>query len=340
MIGTPLAAELINTYSTAQAFLYLGFFYFIAMMIGAFGYRIPPSDFKVESGNQVKKDSAMIAKNHVHVSHAHKTYQFWLLWGVLCLNVSAGIGVLAVAKPMFQEIAAQNFSAAEIGAIAGGFVALLSLANIIGRIIWASSSDYLGRKLTYAIFFSLGTILYFSAPWAGLNQYIALFVLINLVILTMYGGGFATIPAYLADIFGTQHVGAIHGRLLTAWSTAGILGPAIMSYVREYQLSQGIPEAEAYNSSFTMLALLLVLGFILNYFVKPLDKKHFMSDAELKVEMDLAYKKDAASSLRASSLGPNKTLQKLILPVAWIVVGVPIVMGISNALQKGIIIFL
>jgi len=340
MIGTPLAAELINTYSTAQALLYLGIFYFIAMMVGAFGYRIPPSNYKVEGGNQVKKDSAMIAKNHVHVNHAHKTYQFWLLWGVLCLNVSAGIGVLAVAKPMFQEIAAQNFSAAEIGAIAGGFVALLSLANIIGRIIWASSSDYLGRKLTYAIFFSLGTFLYFSAPWAGLNQYIALFVLINLVIMTMYGGGFATIPAYLADIFGTQHVGAIHGRLLTAWSTAGILGPAIMSYVREYQLSQGIPEAEAYNSSFTMLALLLVLGFILNYFVKPLDKKHFMSDAELKVEMELAYKKDVDSSLKASSLGPNKTLQKIVLPIAWIVVGVPIVMGISNALQKGIIIFL
>jgi len=339
MIGTPVAAYLIDAFGVGNALLYMGCFYFIAMTIGAFGYRVPPADFKVEGKKIVKKDTAMIAKGHVHVSHAHKTYQFWLLWGVLCLNVSAGIGVLAVAKPMFQEIAAQNFSAGEIGAIAGGFVALLSLANIIGRIIWASSSDYLGRKLTYAIFFSLGTILYFSAPWAGLNQYIALFVLINLVILTMYGGGFATIPAYLADIFGTQHVGAIHGRLLTAWATAGILGPAIMSYVREYQLQAGVPQAEAYNSSFTMLALLLVLGFILNYFVKPLDSKHFMSEAELANEKAVAAKKDADNKLISATGNSNQALQKTILPIAWIVVGVPLAYGISNALQKGIIIF-
>ena len=339
MIGTPVAANLIDAFGVGNALLYMGCFYFIVMTIGAFGYRVPPADFKVEGKKAIKKDTAMIAKGHVHVSHAHKTYQFWLLWGVLCLNVSAGIGVLAVAKPMFQEIAAQNFSAGEIGAIAGGFVALLSLANIIGRIIWASSSDYLGRKLTYSIFFSLGTLLYFSAPWAGLNQYIALFVLINLVILTMYGGGFATIPAYLADIFGTQHVGAIHGRLLTAWATAGILGPAIMSYVREYQLQAGVPQAEAYNSSFTMLALLLVLGFILNYFVKPLDAKHFMSDAELSIEKAVAAKKDSDNALLVSKGESNQIVQKLILPIAWIVVGLPILWGIYNALLKGIIIF-
>jgi|TARA_B110000259_G_scaffold85447_1_gene99599 MFS family permease len=339
MIGTPIAAYLIDTFSTWQAFLYMGCFYFIAMMIGAFGYRVPPADFKVEGIKVEKKATSMIAKNHVHVSHAHKTYQFWLLWGVLCLNVSAGIGVLAVAKPMFQEIAAQNFSATEIGAIAGGFVALLSLSNIIGRIFWASSSDYLGRKLTYAIFFSLGTILYFSAPWAGNNQYIALFVLINLVILTMYGGGFATIPAYLADIFGTQHVGAIHGRLLTAWAAAGILGPRIMTYFRESLTNSGIPEAEAYSSSFRILALLLILGFILNFFVKPLASKHFMSESELKKEKDIAAKKDSDNALLVSKSKSNQVVQKLILPIAWILVGLPILWGISNALQKGIIIF-
>ena len=340
MIGTPVAANLIDAFGVGNALLYMGCFYFVVMTIGAFSYRVPPADFKVEGKKIIKKDTAMIAKGHVHVSHAHKTYQFWVLWGVLCLNVSAGIGVLAVAKPMFQEIAAKNFSAGEIGAIAGGFVALLSLANIIGRIIWASSSDYLGRKLTYAIFFSLGTMLYFSAPWAGNNQFIAIFVLINLVILTMYGGGFATIPAYLADIFGTQHVGAIHGRLLTAWATAGILGPAIMSYVREYQIQAGVAQAEAYNSSFTMLACLLVLGFILNYFVKPLDKKHFMSDAELLKEKEVAAKKDLDNTMSVNNGVSNKVAQKLILPIAWIVVGLPILWGISNALQKGIIIFL
>lgn len=157
--------------------------------------------------------------------------------------------------------------------------------------------------------------------------------------MTMYGGGFATIPAYLADIFGTQHVGAIHGRLLTAWATAGILGPAIMSYVREYQLQAGVPQAEAYNSSFIMLALLLVLGFILNYFVKPLDSKHFMSDAELAKEKEVAAKKDADNKLIGQISDSNPVLQKMILPIAWIVVGVPLIFGILNALQKGIIIF-
>ena len=215
MIGMPLGDYLIKANGVGETFFIMGLIYLIAMTIGAFGYRVPAEGWKPEGWNPVaKKTNNMISSSHVHVSNAHKTPQFWLLWGVLCLNVSAGIGVLSVAKPMFQEIAASSFDPLIIGAIATGFGALLSLANIIGRIFWASSSDFLGRKLTYAIFFSLGTALYLAAPWAGINQYIATFVLITLVILTMYGGGFATIPAYLADIFGTQHVGAIHGRLV------------------------------------------------------------------------------------------------------------------------------
>jgi len=316
-----------------------GLVYFIAMTIGAFGYRVPANGWKPKNWNpSITKTTNMISKNHVHVGVAHKTPQFWLLWGVLCLNVSAGIGVLSVAKPMFQEIAASSFDPLIIGAIATGFGALLSLANIIGRIFWASSSDFLGRKLTYAIFFSLGTALYLAAPWAGLNQYIAAFVVITLVILTMYGGGFATIPAYLADIFGTQHVGAIHGRLLTAWSLAGIIGPMLISYLREYQLALGIPTDQAYNASFKILALLLVGGFILNLLVKPVNKKFFMTDTELKKEQ---------GALKGRSTGPiisssktNTSLQKIVLPLAWMVVGVPIILGIFNALQKGIIIFL
>ena len=164
----------------------------------------------------------------MHVKNAHKTKQCWLLWIVLCLNVSAGIGVLGVASPMFQEVAVNVFDQGQIVAIAAGFVALLSLSNILGRIFWASSSDYLGRKNTYFIFFALGFLMYVSSPWAGSTGNIPLFALIFCIILTMYGGGFATIPAYLADIFGTQHVGAIHGRLLTAWATGGILGPMLV----------------------------------------------------------------------------------------------------------------
>jgi len=338
MIGMPLGDNLISSYGIAQTFFIMGCIYLISMTIGAFGYRVPAEGWRPEGWkSEVKKTSAMISSNHVHVGVAHKTPQFWLLWGVLCLNVSAGIGVLSVAKPMFQEIAASSFDPLIIGAIATGFGALLSLSNIIGRIFWASSSDFLGRKLTYAIFFSLGTVLYLLAPWAGLNQYIATFVLITLVILTMYGGGFATIPAYLADIFGTQHVGAIHGRLLTAWSFAGIIGPMLISYLREYQLSQGIPPDQAYNSSFKILAILLVVGFILNLLIKPVNKKFFMTEKQLKAEqMSTESNKE---KLVSSSTHTNKSLQSFLLPIAWLVVSVPIGWGIINALQKGLIIF-
>ena len=154
----------------------------------------------------------------------------------------------------------------------------------------------------------------------------------------MYGGGFATIPAYLADIFGTQHVGAIHGRLLTAWSLAGIIGPMIISYLREYQLSIGIPPDQAYNSSFKILALLLVLGFILNLLIKPVNKKFHMSEQELKAEKNIAA--NQKTETLSSSVTTNVTLQKILLPIAWLVVGIPIAWGILNALQKGIIIFL
>ena len=339
MIGMPLGDSLISAYGVSNTFFIMGCIYVVSMSIGAFGYRVPAEGWKPEGWKPVeKKSSTLISTNHVHVNVAHKTPQFWLLWGVLCLNVSAGIGVLAVAKPMFQEIAKSSFDPLIIGAVATGFGALLSFANIIGRIFWASSSDFLGRKLTYAIFFSLGTALYLSAPWAGINQYIATFVLINLVILTMYGGGFATIPAYLADIFGTQHVGAIHGRLLTAWSLAGIIGPMLISYLREYQLSIGIPPDQAYNSSFKILALLLVLGFILNLLIKPVNKKFHMSEQELKAEKNMAANQKT-ETLR-SSVTTNVALQKILLPIAWLVVGIPIAWGILNALQKGIIIFL
>ncbi len=338
MIGTPLAANLIDIYGVAQSFFMLGCIYLVAMTIGAFAYRVPAEGWQPKGWQApVTKSTTMISSNHVHVSNAHKTPQFWLLWGVLCLNVSAGIGVLAVAKPMFQEIAASSFDATVIGAVAAGFVALLSLSNIIGRIFWASLSDFLGRKLTYAIFFSLGTALYLTAPWAGLNQYIATFVLITLVILTMYGGGFATIPAYLADIFGTQHVGAIHGRLLTAWSTAGIIGPMLISYLREYQLGQGIAPAAAYNFSFKILALLLVVGFILNLLIKPINKKFFMSEKQLKTEQASTTNNKEISVKAATQT--NTSVQKLLLPIAWLIVGLPIAWGVFNALQKGIIIF-
>jgi MFS family permease len=293
LIGAPLADMLMKHFATpsnvgvAQTFVTMGAIYFTAMMCGAFGYRLPPAGWRPAGWTPPTAQRAMITTHQVHVNQAWRTPQFWLLWTVLCMNVSAGIGVIGIASPMIQEIfggsligvpgALKDLSAtqkAQLASIGAGFAALLSLFNIGGRIGWASLSDYLGRKRTYFIFFALGILLYSLAPLAGQTGQVTLFVLIFGVILTMYGGGFATIPAYLADLFGTQHVGAIHGRLLTAWSTAGILGPVLVNYIREYQIERGVPNAQAYNVTMYVLAGLLVIGLLCNLAVKPVAERY------------------------------------------------------------------
>jgi MFS family permease len=256
---------------------------------------VPPKDWQPAGWTPPTQRKTMMAQGHVHVERAWRLPQFWLLWGVLCMNVSAGIGVLGMASPMIQEIFGGKLigvggipladlttaQKAEVASIAAGFTGLLSLANIIGRLFWASLSDTLGRKRTYMIFFAAGAVLYALVPLAGKLGNPAVFVAIFFVILTMYGGGFSTIPAYLADIFGTQFVGAIHGRLLTAWSTAGILGPILVNYIREYQISRGVPAASAYNVTMYILAAMLVVGFFCNLAMKPVKAEHFMSELDL-----------------------------------------------------------
>jgi MFS family permease len=358
MIGAPLANTMMSHFATPtsvgvwQTFAIMGVFYFIAMMIGALSYRVPPTGW-VPKGwvPPVNNGNSMITNRHVHVNHAHKTPQFWLLWAVLCLNVSAGIGVIGMASPMLQEVfggalIGEQLKLAELSpeqllrvtAIGAGFAGLLSLFNIIGRIGWASLSDWLGRKRTYIIFFALGFFLYISAPWAGGTGSVAVFAGLFCVILTMYGGGFSTIPAYLADIFGTQHVGAIHGRLLTAWATAGVLGPVIVNYLRDYQLDHGVPASAAYNVIMYVLATLLLLGFICNLLVKPVSDKHYMTDAELEAERQLAHEKsiklngDKVESQQSES-------HPLLVFVAWTLVAIPISYGIFSTLQKAWILF-
>jgi MFS family permease len=316
MIGAPLADILMKHYATPtsigveQTFITMGVIYFVAMMAGAFGYRIPPAEWSIAwtprhralNTEHAAPGGGMITARHVHVDTAWKTPQFWFLWGVLCLNVSAGIGVIGMASPMIQEVfggrlidlpgvpfsALDDARKAQLATIGAAFAALISLFNIAGRISWASLSDYIGRKRTYFIFFALGAALYASAPTAGRIGHVGLFVALFCLILTMYGGGFATIPAYLADIFGTQFVGAIHGRLLTAWSAAGILGPVLVNYIREYQIDRGVPAAQAYNVTMYVLAGLLVLGFLCNLAVQPVDQRCYMSDEELARERGLA----------------------------------------------------
>lgn len=191
---------------------------------------------------------------------------------MLCVNVTAGIGVLGQASAMSQEMFPGRITASA----AAGFVGLLSLANMAGRFFWSSLSDYIGRKATYATFFLLGAVLYAVVPQTGHAGSIALFVLGYAVILSMYGGGFATIPAYLRDMFGTIQVGAIHGRLLTAWSTAGVLGPVLVNYIREYQVSHGVAKADAYTVTMYIMAALLIVGFVCNLLVRRVDARHVL----------------------------------------------------------------
>jgi MFS family permease len=295
MIGAPLADLLMKHYASptsvgvAETFVTMGLIYFVAMMAGAFLFRVPPPGFTVAPA--VPRSRAltvehaalrppMITLRHVHVDQAWQTPQFWLLWAVLFLNVSAGIGVLEQASPMIQEM----FKGRVTASAAAGFVGLLSLFNMAGRFGWSSLSDRIGRKRTYGAFFTLGPLLYITLPLAGRIGSVLLFVAAAALIITMYGGGFATIPAYLSDLFGTQFVGAIHGRLLTAWSAAGVAGPVLVNYIREYQIRHGVPAAQAYNVTMYLMAGLLVIGFICNLAVRPVGQQYFMSDEELTRE--------------------------------------------------------
>ncbi|HUK20882.1 MAG TPA: OFA family MFS transporter [Gemmatimonadales bacterium] len=305
MIGSPLADILMKHYATPssvgvwETFVTLGAIYFVAMMCGAFGYRLPPDNWRPAGWNPPApaQQRGMITSRHVHVYGVFRIPQFWLLFVVLWMNVSAGIGVIGMASPMLQEVFGGKLihvpaalkelgtsERAQVATIGAGFAALLSLFNIAGRIFWASLSDYIGRKATYYVFFLLGFVLYCAVPFAGRTGSVPLFVGLFCVILTMYGGGFATIPAYIADLFGTRYVGAIHGRILLAWSAAGILGPVLVNYLREYQVSRGVPVAQAYNTTMYLLAGLLVVGMIANALVKPVAPERFMTDAELASE--------------------------------------------------------
>ena len=353
MIGSPLAVLLMSRFATPtdvgvmQTFLVMALIYFAFMMAGALGYRVPPTGWKPTGWTPppAQVSNAMITQRHVHVRRVWGIPQFWLLWIVLCMNVSAGIGVIGMASPMLQEVFGGRLigetggfgslnptQLAAIAAVAGGFTALLSLFNIGGRFFWATLSDRLGRKLTYTVFFVLGGLLYFSVPTsAGLGSQL-LFVAAFCVILSMYGGSFSTVPAYLADLFGTQMVGAIHGRLLTAWGTAGILGPVIVNYMREYQLSLGIPREQVYNQTMYILVGMLVIGLIANLMVRPVADKYFMTDAELAEEKLLASERAAAAEVGAGTGGDAHRTPAALVALAWAAVGIPLAWGIYMTL--------
>ena len=282
MIGGPLASNLMAYFkahaqpSIPYTMLTMGALYFAFMMFGVFMIRVPPGDWKPAGWTAPTRQSALISTHNVDVAHAWRTPQFWLLWIVLFTNVTAGIGILEQASPMIQD-----FFHGHVGAAAAvGFVGVLSLLNMVGRFLWASVSDFIGRKATYAAFFVLGPVLFFFLPLtrdSHLNS-VPLFVLLSAVIISMYGGGFATIPAYLKDLFGGFNVSAIHGRLLTAWSTAGIVGPLIVNGILDHYVANKLPKEEAYPLILHIMAALLVIGFVANLLIRPVAEKFWLRE--------------------------------------------------------------
>jgi MFS family permease len=339
MIGSPLATLLMSHFKTAttvgvwETFLVMAAIYFVFMMGGAFGYRIPPAGWVPDGWTASRAKSAMIAQGNVALENAHKTPQFWLIWLVLTMNVSAGIGVIGAASPMLQETFGGNlfgdgsvgfsqFTDAQKGlaaAVGAGFVGLFSLFNIGGRFFWASLSDYIGRKTTYFVFFILGILCYGALTSLANAALLGLFAGSCCIIASMYGGGFATVPAYLADMFGTQYVGAIHGRLLTAWSTAGIVGPILVNLLHDTRVAQGVPRDHVYDVIFYSLVGLLVVGLIANALIRPVDPKWFIKEGDAASARVASPVATGSSGIGFGGLdGPAIAAWALVvIPIAW-----------------------
>jgi MFS family permease len=274
LIGSPLGVALMNYFKSTisvgvgETFLAMGGIYFLFMLFGAALVRVPAKGWRPEGYVAPTQATHMVTCANVTANIAWKTPQFWLLWGVLCLNVTAGIGILGQASNMCQDMFGVT------AAVGGGFAGLLSIFNMGGRFLWSSTSDYTGRKAIYCVYFFLGALLYGLIPLTQTIHSVTLFVVVTAVIISMYGGGFATIPAYLRDLFGTMQVGAIHGRLITAWSMAAVLGPQLVTYISDYQKRQGVPAAEAYNGTMYLMGGLLIAGLVCNFLVNPVAERH------------------------------------------------------------------
>ena len=293
--GGPLATQLManlraagsdGSAAIAHTMVVMGLVYFAFMMFGVFTIRVPnpawsPKGYVAPTHAAGSKDLGLISSHDVAVTEAWRTPQFWLLWIILFTNVTAGIGILEEASPMIQDL----FRGQAGPAAAVGFVGLLSILNMAGRFFWASTSDFLGRKATYFAFFTLGPLLFFFLPFTSsthLNS-IPLFVTGAAVIISMYGGGFATIPAYLKDLFGGYNVSAIHGRLLTAWSTAGIVGPLIVNGILDHYVTNKLPREQAYPLILHIMTALLCVGFLANLLVRPVADRFW-----IKGDLDLS----------------------------------------------------
>ena len=362
MIGSPLATLLMGHFKTPtdpgvwQTFIALAAIYAVFMLIGAFA--LPSAAGRLEARRldaAGQRPTRMITANQraprgrtqdaavlAAVAHAlpqrvgrHRHHRRGLADAAGDLRRRARSAGPSSAISDIKKDAALAAQAAAVGA---GFVGLISLFNIFGRIAWASSSDRLGRKTTYFIFFVLGAGLYVLASFAADWKILALFVGCFCIIASMYGGGFATIPAYLADMFGTQFVGAIHGRLLTAWSTAGIVGPVIVNYLHDTRQAAGIAPDQIYGPIFYMLAGLLVAGFVANLLVRPVNAKWHMSEADVAAEQRQAARdvRGRRRQARSASARAASTLKAVLF---WLLVGIPLAWGIWNTVEKALVLF-
>jgi len=296
LIASPVSSALLGFYdpdsgtegwvasgdAVGKLFLTFAVVYFAYMMFGAFTIKVPAPGWRPEGFDPSKvKKQALVTTNSVSARNAIRTRQFWLVWVVLFCNVTAGIGILEQAAPMIQDFFRQADGASLVtAAVAGGFVGLLSIGNMGGRFVWSSTSDVVGRKRIYLIYLGVGAVLYTVLALFG-SASTMLFVLLAFVIISFYGGGFATVPAYLRDLFGTYQVGAIHGRLLTAWSAAGVAGPLIVNAFLDAQGTPGELTAQAYQPALLTMVALLVVGFVANLLVTPVDARyHEPADAQ------------------------------------------------------------
>jgi MFS family permease len=286
-LGSNLSLTLMDHFRSATSsgvaptFATMGAIYFLFMLFGALIVRVPADGWKPEGFHQTTQAQNLVTTANVAVEQAWRTPQFWCLWVVLCVNVTAGIGILEQASPMIQELFPRvTGSSGEVlkkgigPAAAVGFVALLSLFNMVGRFAWSSLSDYLGRKNNYIIYLLLGAILYCLIPMSAHAGSHVLFIAVSAIIISMYGGGFSTVPAYLKDLFGTMHLGAIHGRLLTAWSVAGILGPVLVNYLRAWLQQRGATGIGLYAPTMYIMAGLLVIGLLCNLAIRPVAARY------------------------------------------------------------------
>ncbi|MBL9174857.1 MAG: OFA family MFS transporter [Verrucomicrobiales bacterium] len=280
LIGSPLGVQLMDRFRTplsqgvAPTFVTLALLYAAFMLFGAWIVRVPPLGWSPPGWIPKSRPRAMVTRAQVTADQAIRTPQFWMLWVVLCMNVSAGIGILGQASLMCQDLLGVS------AAVGGGFAGLLSLFNMGGRFLWSSVSDYTGRRTVYSIFFLLGAVCYSLIPQTHRLGSQTLFVAITAVIISMYGGGFATIPAYLRDLFGTHQVGAIHGRLITAWSIAAVLGPSLINYLSTARKAAGFPPAEAYTPTLYLMAGLLMIGLVANLLVRPVHPRHHLDEGD------------------------------------------------------------